>query len=229
MKPLLERLGESDKKFIISHCTKEVINKGDYIFKEGDIANKLFFILKGKIKVHKSVKGNKEINIFTRYDHDSFGEIGVFSGNRYSCSAKAVISSQILSIEKDQIEKIIKEHGHIALQFLKWVSESLEASKAKIRDYLMSGAEGAVASLLIRLSNMVGEETPEGIFINQAISNGELGRHIGISRETVNRITNKWKNKGIIDIDNRYYLIKDISYFHKLLACDRCGVVNCVL
>ncbi|MGY0693803.1 helix-turn-helix domain-containing protein [Virgibacillus sp. FSP13] len=56
-----------------------------------------------------------------------------------------------------------------------------------------------------------------------------ISNYIGISRETVSRIVNNWKAQGILTNVNKYFLIKDINYFRKLLACEKCGVENCVM
>ncbi|MFC4559086.1 helix-turn-helix domain-containing protein [Virgibacillus kekensis] len=105
----------------------------------------------------------------------------------------------------------------------------MEASNAKIRDYLAFGSEGAVASVFVRYSNMHGKVTGNGIEITEPIMIRVISKHIAVSRETVSRIVNKWKDQGIIENENKTFTLKDMDYFKKLLVCDKCGVNNCVL
>jgi CRP/FNR family transcriptional regulator len=161
--------------------------------------------------------------------HDGFGEIGVFGGVNYSNSAKALQDSVIYAIKRNTIEALLSQNGGLSLHFTRWLAESLEASKAKMRDYIAFGSEGAVASVFVRYANMHGVVTPGGIQITEPVMIQDISRHIAVSRETVSRIVNKWKKEGLIDNENKRYRIKNMDYFRELLVCEQCSVENCVL
>lgn len=229
MIPLLQRLNGSDADMLLNSCDLHEVEKGELIFEEGYPADHLYFIQQGQVRVFKEMQAGKEITIFLRKNMDCFGEIGIFSGRHYSNSAQTTENSIIYNIHKEKLEEILTGSGHLTLNFTRWIADSLEASKAKIRDYLAFGSEGAVASVFIRYANMYGIVTTEGIEINEPIVLQDIGRHIGISRETVSRIVNKWKEKNILENKNKEFLIKDIAYFRKLLICEDCAVENCIL
>ncbi|GGB55784.1 cyclic nucleotide-binding domain-containing protein [Virgibacillus dakarensis] len=229
MEPLLQRLDSHDHDMLIANTKRFSVKKGEMIFTEGSRADYLYFIQKGEIRLFKDLGENKEITVFIRGEQDCFGEIGIFSGKKYSNTAKATKDSILLSLERQGIETILGENGKLGLQFTKWVAESLEASKAQTRDFLMFGSEGAVASVFVRFANMYGVVTPNGVRITEPVMIRDVSMYVGISRETVSRIVNKWKSQGILTNDNKYFLVKEIGYLKKLLACDQCGVENCIL
>lgn len=229
MEPLLTRLSEDDYHTLLDKSRDMEMNKGDIVFKEKSTSDYLYFIHTGEIRIFKKLGANKELTIFTRKENDAFGEIGVFSGANYSNTAQAVKKSSISAIKKGEVEKLIETNGRLGLQFTKWVTESLEISKAKIRDYISFGSEGAVASVFVRYSNMSGIVTKEGVRLTEPIMIRDISLHIGISRETVSRVVSKWKEQGVITNKNKFYVIKDMNYFRRLLACEYCGVENCVL
>lgn len=229
VEPLLTRLHEQDLNLLIATAKQLRKKKGQIIFLEGRPADYLYFIQQGEIRVFKKMKYNREITIFTRGKDDGFGEIGIFSSENYSNSAIAVSDSVILSIHKEVIESILASNGALCLQFMKWVAESLEASTAQARDFLAFGSEGAIASVFLRYVNMHGTVTTEGVRIMKPVMIQDISKYIGISRETVSRIVNNWKQKGIIDNDNKYFLVKNIDYLQSMLGCEDCGVKHCVL
>ncbi|PAV29796.1 Crp/Fnr family transcriptional regulator [Virgibacillus profundi] len=229
MEPLLNRLDTYDYDMLLAHSRKLEIKKGNIIYKEGSPSNYLYFILKGQVRIYKDLGPGKEITIFTRNKNDGFGEIGIFSGEKYSNTAEATQKTILYYITKNEIESILGQNGKIGLQFTRWVAESLESSKAKMRDYIAFGSEGAVASVFIRYSNMYGVVTKEGIRITEPIMLKEVSKQIGISRETVSRVVNKWKEQDIVANDNKFFLLKNINYFKKILVCEKCGVENCML
>ncbi|MFC3015188.1 Crp/Fnr family transcriptional regulator [Virgibacillus litoralis] len=226
---MLERLNKHEYNILMVKSKQMNVKKGELIFLEGSPANHLFFIQEGDIRVFKSLGSNKDITIFTRGKNDGFGEIGIFSGDKYSNSAQAVKDSKLYSITRNEIEEILADNGRIGLHFTRWVAENLEASKAKIRDYIAFGSEGAVASVFVRYSNICGVVTPEGIQLTDPIMIQDISKHIAVSRETVSRIVNKWKEQGIIDNHNKHFILKDMNYFRRLLVCDQCGVQNCAI
>ncbi|MFB4167020.1 Crp/Fnr family transcriptional regulator [Virgibacillus sp. JSM 102003] len=229
MEPILERLAQHEYSILMANSKQMSVKKGEFIFEEGSTADHLFFIQQGEVRIFKNLGSNKDITIFTRNINDGFGEIGIFSGNYYSNSAKALQDSKLYSITRHEIEDVLAQNGRIGLHFTRWVAENLEASKAKMRDYIAFGSEGAVASVFVRYSNTCGVVTPEGIELTDPIMIQDISKHIAVSRETVSRIVNKWKDQGIIDNQNKHFILKDMNYFRRLLVCDQCGVENCAI
>lgn len=229
MDPILERLSAEDRDKITAASNEVHIPKHSLVFEEGTPADHLYFVKTGKIRLFKQITPNKDLTVFTRGVNDGFGEIGIFSGEHYSNSAKALQNSTLYAIKQETIEDMLAQNGRLSLYFTRWIAESLEASKAKIRDYIAFGSEGAIASIFVRYSNMHGVVTPDGVRITEPLMIQDISRHIAISRETVSRIVNKWKEQGIITNDHKYFLIKDMGYFRQMLACEQCSVENCVL
>ncbi|GGD03040.1 Crp/Fnr family transcriptional regulator [Thalassobacillus devorans] len=229
MKPLLNRLEENERELLLANSREVSVKRGEIIFEEGSVASDLYFIMDGTIRVHKQMKKNKEVTVFLRKADDAFGEIGIFSSEFYSCSAVALTDASLLYISKSDMETLMAQNGRLALQITKWLAESLEASQAKLRDYLVFGSEGAVASIFIRLSNMYGKETDRGIEITEPVVVQDVAKYVGITRETASRVISKWKDQGLIENEAKKFLICDIEYFRSLLMCDLCGVRNCTL
>lgn len=229
MVPFLSRLDRNEYDLIMINAKDLSISKGDYVFIEGEESKRIFFIMKGQVRVFKRFQYDKEITIFVRGAKDSIGEIGIFSGNTYSNSAMAMEDTRLCYIDKGDMETLIEQNGRLGLHFTKWISESLESSTAKSRDYLLYGSEGAVASVFIRSKNMYGKEMPKGVLIKKTLTAQEVAMHVGISRETVSRMLSKWREQGVIEKSGRYYFVNDMDYFYNMLECDRCGVHNCIL
>lgn len=230
MVPLLNRLENNDRDMLLINCKRMEAKRDEMIFEEGNPSKYMYFIFKGEVRLYKRIgKDDKEITIFLRREQDAFGEIGIFSGNKYSNSAQATQNCIIYYIEKGAMESIMSRNGRLGLDLSRWLADSLEASKAKMRDFISFGSEGAIASIFIRYSNMYGVQTSKGVYITEPIMLQDISKHVGISRETVSRIVSGWKNKGIIENEARIYVIKDIIYLKRLLGCEGCGVANCVL
>ncbi|MFD1361331.1 Crp/Fnr family transcriptional regulator [Lentibacillus salinarum] len=229
MEPLMERLNHQERENLIAASHRLHVPKNSSVFKEGARADYLYLIHNGSVRIFKSIEPAKDLTIFTRGANDGFGEIGVFGGVNYSNSAKAMQDTELYRIKRETITDILSQNGWLSLHFTRWIAESLEASKAKMRDYIAFGSEGAVASVFVRYANMYGVVTPKGISITEPIMIQDISRHIAVSRETVSRIVNKWKKMGVISSGDKHFQVIDMAYFRKMLACHQCSVENCVL
>lgn len=229
MNPFLDRLDSNEYEILMVNAKDLFVGKGEYVFVEGEQSKRIFFIMNGEVRVFKRIQPEKEITIFVRGSRDCIGEIGIFSGDTYSNSALAMVDTRLCYIDKKDMETLMKQNGYLGLHFTKWIAESLEASKAKLRDYILYGSEGAVASFFIRAQNLYGKEMPKGILIKKIITAQEIAMYVGISRETVSRILSRWREQNIIDRTGRYYFVKNIKYFRDILFCEECGVHNCIL
>jgi CRP/FNR family cyclic AMP-dependent transcriptional regulator len=226
--PLLERLTSEEQQLLLQHSNLIFKPRGSYIFIEGDPATHFFLLKEGTVRIHKLLHDGKEITIFIREKNDGFGEIGPFSGETYSCSSRAETDCEIYAIKPAILDQVLTENGRISSVILKWIAEKLETSSSKIKDFLMFGTEGAVASFLIRIANSRGVRVPDGTLIKDQVTHYQIATHIGSSRETVTRILNDLRKREIIEFQRNTLLIKDIVYLRNLLNCDKCGVHNCI-
>src|SRR5690606_20346053 len=100
--------------------------------------------------------------------------------------------------------------------------------QSKMRDLLLNGKRGALYSTLIRLSNSYGVKQNNGILINIQLTNQDIARFCGATREYVNRLLNELKRKDILALDSTgKILIKDIEYLRKENQCENCPIEIC--
>jgi voltage-gated potassium channel len=83
---------------------------GEYVFKERDYGNEMYFVIRGKLTV---ISGQKEISTLT--DGDFFGEIALFSENKKRTAS--VISegySDLYRLDKELFDEVLKQYPQIA-------------------------------------------------------------------------------------------------------------------
>jgi hypothetical protein len=82
----------------------------EYVFKEGDTGNEMYFVIKGKLNV---ISGKEEISVLT--DGDFFGEIALFADNkRRTASVKSESYSDLYRLDKDLFDEVLKHYPQIA-------------------------------------------------------------------------------------------------------------------
>ena len=206
--------------------TKKV-EKGAYLFWEGEAADKLYFVLSGRVRTTKNSDSGRNFTIYLHQQGDLFGQLDPFQDSVHSFSAEVTESGTIGIIQRKDLEVLLWQHGDLAVEFMKWMGLMHRITQTKFRDLLMFGKPGAICSLLIRLSNTYGITVDQGIYIELKINNSEMADMIGATRESVNRMLSDLKKDEVIEYQGGHLIIKNLEYLRNICQCEHCPKEIC--
>lgn len=195
---------------------------GTHLYWEGDTADKLFFIKRGRVKITKATDDGKQLIMYMFQAGDLFGEMETFHTTTHNFNAETAEDSLIGIIQQKDLEVLLWQHGDFAVEMMKWMGVMHRITQTKFRDLMMFGKPGALCSVLIRLSNSYGKPFGDGIMISIRLTNNELAEMIGATRESVNRMLSDLRKQGIIDYHNSLIVIHDPAYLRDLCHCEDC-------
>jgi CRP/FNR family cyclic AMP-dependent transcriptional regulator len=201
---------------------------GTMIFHDGDPADKLYFIVNGRIKTTKSTPDGKSFILNIYNVNDLFGQFEVFPKATCSYGAEAMEDCELGVIVQKELDLLLWQHSDLALSFMKWMATLHRVTETKVRDLVLYGKSGALCSSLIRLSHSFGNENENGeIVIDQKLTNSDLAEMIGATRESVNRMLNELKQNNILDFEHGIIRIRDIHYLQDVCHCENCSNAVC--
>jgi CRP-like cAMP-binding protein len=203
------------------------LKNGSYIFYEGDIADKLYYVQQGQIKLTKITNEGSIIVLFLFNKGDFIGNFDPFIDSTHSFSAVATEDCLIGVIQQRDLESAMRKHGELAVEFMRWMGLQNRMTQSKLRDLLLFGKLGALCSQLIRLNNYYGQKHGEYMLISNRLTNSELAEMIGSTRESVNRMLGKFKEEKIIEYENGCIVLKDIDYLKNIVQCENCPIDIC--
>jgi CRP/FNR family transcriptional regulator, cyclic AMP receptor protein len=206
--------------------TKQV-EKGSYLFWEGDAADKLYFIMSGRVRTIKTTDGGRSLTIYLHQTGDLFGQMDPFKDSLHTFSSEVTEDSKIGVIQRKDMEILLWQHGDLAVEFMKWMGLMHRVTETKFRDLMMFGKTGALCSLLIRLSNSYGVHRKNEIYIDSKLTNTEMADMIGATRESVNRMLSDLKKDDIIEYVDGHIVIKDLAYLRDVCHCENCPKEIC--
>ncbi|GAB6990460.1 Crp/Fnr family transcriptional regulator [Paenibacillus pini] len=206
---------------------ERIVPEGSHLFWEGDCSDKLFYVIRGRIKLTKSTDEGKELILYMYQAGDVVGQADPFFSSKHSFTAEVIEDSEVGVIEQKDIETLICQHGEFAIDFMKWMGIHHRLTQTKFRDLMMYGKPGALCSTLIRLSNSYGEKHEEHILINKKVTHTDLSNMIGATRESVNRMLSDLRKKDAIEYENGMIVIKDLSMLQDICHCEHCSKEIC--
>ncbi|MCO7127628.1 Crp/Fnr family transcriptional regulator [Sporolactobacillus shoreicorticis] len=204
--------------------------KGTNVFWEGDPADKLYYVLGGRVKLFKSAYDGKDLVLHYFMEDDLFGEINCLGSVENSFTATAVTECKIGIISEKDLEPLLLSNAGLSFEFMKWIGMLGQFTQIKMRDLIFYGKNGALASTLLRMIHGYSRTEEDGIHYTISLTNTDLAQLIGSTRETVNRMLQAWKNDGAIDYYHGSIVIKNLNYIKAICHCeDRCPLNICRL
>jgi CRP/FNR family transcriptional regulator, cyclic AMP receptor protein len=161
-------------------------HKDRIVFTQGDPADSVFYIQKGKVKVTVISEQGKEA-VVALLGSDEFCGEGCLAGQpRRMATATAMTECEIMRLEKGAIIRILHEEPAFSEMFV-----------SDLVDQLFNSSEKRLARALLLLANFGKEGRPEPILAK--VSQETLAEMIGTTRSRVSHFMNKFRELGFID------------------------------
>jgi CRP-like cAMP-binding protein len=176
-------------------------NKGQVIYSQGDPADALFFIQKGKVKVTTLSKEGKEAVVAILGEGDFFGE-GCLAGQPLRISTHTAITDCLLSrLDKATVIRLLHDQPDFSAFFMKYLLARNIRIEADLIDQLFNSSEKRLARLLVLLANFGREGKPQPILAD--IIQETLADMIGATRSRVSFFLNKFRRLGFIEYNGQ--------------------------
>jgi CRP/FNR family cyclic AMP-dependent transcriptional regulator len=174
-------------------------SKKQTIFAQGDSADAVFYVQKGKVKLVVVSKIGKEATIGILNEGDFFGE-GCLKGQPLRlCSATAMTDCSVMKIDrKSMIEVLHREHAFSDVFVAYLLARNIRYEEDLV-DQLFNSSEKRLARILLLLSHFGKEGKPE--IVIPKMSQESLAEMVGTTRSRVSFFMNRFRKMGFVDYD----------------------------
>lgn len=193
--PLFAGLPKKDMDIFIQSAYPRQYKKNEYIYHQGDKADRLFVILNGWVKLYReTIDGDESVSdLLTR--SNTFGEgIIFYQSNSYIFSAQAVEPTQTLEISKTTLKQRAEGNPDILKRIMTSVCEKMIRLQSENERLASMNAAQRVACLFLRLSaSMVGKGGTFTFPYDKSLAAAQLG----MKRETFSRALMHLRPMGV--------------------------------
>ena len=173
--------------------------KNQKIFSQGDIADSVFFIQKGRVKITVLSDHGKEAVVGIFVEGQFFGE-GCLEGTELrTATSQAMEDCVTTSITKSAMFAALNSEPKFSAFFIAHLLSRNSRIEDDLIDQLFNSSERRLARLLLLLANFGGEGVPIPITLSQET----LAEMIGTTRSRVSFFMNKFRKKGFIDYNGK--------------------------
>jgi CRP/FNR family transcriptional regulator, cyclic AMP receptor protein len=172
-------------------------SKKDVIFAQGDEADSVFYIKKGKVKVSIVSKQGKEAVVAILGPDEFAGEGCLIGQPKRLTTASAMTECEAMRVEKSEIQRVLNGEPEFSRMFVAHILARNARVEEDLVDQLFNSTEKRLARVLLLLANFGKEGRTEPILAK--ISQETLAEMIGTTRSRVSHFMNKFRHLGFID------------------------------
>lgn len=171
------------------------------IFMQGQPAESMFFLGRGKVKLVVSSFEGKEAIVATLGPGEFFGE-GCLAGQPLRmATAISVEDCTLTRVEKSVMARMLHEEQGLAEMFVTHLLSRSIRYEADFVDQLFNSSEKRLARMLLLLSHFTKESKSETVV--HGINHENLAQMVGTTRSRINYFMNKFRKLGFIDYNSR--------------------------
>jgi CRP-like cAMP-binding protein len=214
---LFRGLSDATLERVASLATRRSYKKGAVIFAQGDRGDALFGVVAGRVRISASGSAGQEVFLNIMEPGDAFGEIAVMDGLPRTAAATALDDTIVMVIKRNDFLELLEREPRVAIHLLKLLCERLRWTSELVEESAFLAGPARLAKRLLILASLHGRATGVGRLELQ-ISQAELARFLGISRQIVNQNLSEWRRREWVDLGRSKIVIRNAEALRRLIV-----------
>jgi CRP-like cAMP-binding protein/CheY-like chemotaxis protein len=169
------------------------LSKKQFIYLEGDIPNRLYFLQKGRVKSFRTDSNGKEFITGLYHAGDFFGYFPLLETKEYPDSAMTLDDSELVYIPADDFRQLLLVNSEVSHQFIRLIAGRVAEREQQLIGMAYGSLRRRVADTLLRLH----EQEPEQIIL---LSRADLAAMVGTATESLIRTLSEFKRDEFVEV-----------------------------
>jgi CRP-like cAMP-binding protein len=183
--------------------------KDEVIFSQGDEGDALYGVASGRVRITATGPEGREVFLNIMEPGDTFGEIAVIDGLPRTAGAVALDSATLIVVRRADFLQVLRHEPALAMHLLRLFCQRLRWTSDLVEESAFLIGPARLARRLLVLAALHGRPAKEGMEL--ALSQAELARFLGISRQFVNQHLQAWRAEGWVALGRGSIVIKDAA------------------
>lgn len=184
--------------------------RGQVLFHQGDAGNSLFVLAEGLVKVTVRSAAGDEMVLVTLSPPSTFGEISLIDGRPRSASVDVVQPARVLILGEAEWNELLTDSPAFAGAVLQSAVEMVRRLTDQASDFAFLDLHGRVAKLLVRFVDETGQRDGDAIVLDLSLTQTDLARMVGGSRQSINQILHSLEGRGYIELRRHAIYVKKL-------------------
>jgi len=208
--PYFSDLSLTDLDSVAKFFFEKKAERGEMFLLEGELDEVLYFVVSGVVKVLKTSAEGKEQILNIARPGDSFNDVAAFDGGPNPAAAQSMGSVVLYGIRKSNLEIILRDHPHVALNVIKILASRVRYLLSLVEDLSFKHVIGRIAKILLQYAG-------DGTGTGQRLTQQDMAAMAGTVREIVGRSLKTLEQEGAIKFDRHRIIITNKEILKKIM------------
>jgi CRP-like cAMP-binding protein len=214
--PLLDGVPKAAVRELVEAGRTHRFRHGTYLSHQGDPADEVFFLVKGRIEI-SSVSPTGSRVLHATVDSPQFlGELGVFGELPRSADMLVLDDSDVWSVDGHAFLSFVTKQPKAAASVLSALARQVHEHQAFVDDLLFLDLKGRVAKRLLQMGTRSLAELPSDGTTIPPVTHADLASLCGGSRENVSRILSDFQRRRLVRRDGHRYALQNVAALAKI-------------
>lgn len=209
--PLFAELNDQSYAAVRERMEELTFRRGEEIFAEGALGDRLYVIAAGKIKLGHTAPDGREHLLAVLGPGEILGEVSLYDPGARTATATALSKATVVELQHTDLLRVLEARPEISQHLLRSLAQRLRRTNNKVADLIFSDVPGRVAKALLDLGARFGASTELGLRVTHDLTQEELAQLVGATRETVNKALAEFSSRGWLRLDGRSVILLDIE------------------
>ena len=173
---------------------------GERIYTQGEPGERMYRLTSGAIRLSVTRADGRELLYLHFEPGDCFGVSSCVDAGPRPHTAEAAADAQLQILDKAAIDRLRSEHRSFDDALLRVLSGHMRLLSGLFADAHLSELLARVASRIVAAARSFGVATNEGIRLSLRLSQAEIARMVGGSRQSVNKALQQLQDEGILAV-----------------------------
>jgi len=203
-------LTDSEKETILSYSDNRTYAKHSTVYTASDFADKVYLILKGKVKISKISPEGKEIILAICRAGEVFGEMAILEEDVRNEVAVILEEALIVRVPTVNLKELVVKNAKFNFTLTKLVTHKFKKIQKRLESLVFKSTVERVKEFIKNVAETEGRQLINGteIEIKLRLTNEEIAKLTSTTRQTVTTTLSNLDKEGVILYDRRRILIK---------------------
>lgn len=208
---LFENLSEGEIAGIEKSSSMRQFQRKELVYLPSDSGDSILLVASGRIKMYHITSDGKQSLLAFIDPGEVFGELAIFEPGQREDFAEAMEKSTVIKIPGHVIRDLMSQQPVVSMKISRLMGLRRKRIEKRLKSLLYRSTRERFVFLLLELAEKYGQKNGDQVLIDIRLSHQELSSIIGSTRETVTNALIDLRDEGVIDIQKRKIIIRNIN------------------
>jgi CRP/FNR family cyclic AMP-dependent transcriptional regulator len=221
MHPILGALTDGEARALLRSTRCRMVAAGETVFLRDDPTDGLYGVLSGSVLIVVDSAEGKELVLNKHGAGEFFGEVSLLDGEGRSATAVAYEPSRLVHIDRDRLLAFLRQRPDALLRIVQLLCARMRRVTRLVEDSIFLDVSTRLARQIVALTDARVPTHEHAATATLHLSQNDLARMLGVSREFVGKQLTSWRDSGIVELGRRRLTVRDAGALERLCMGER--------